>query len=281
MAESLRPAVAQAASLLGRRHFGANRQEPEQARFRHGYLATYKKRWPDKQSFGNDVASSENLRESPLGGGMDRQESTASAAPRRDIDGSKRLGMRGRFVSRHFALHRQLRKRTGACFFRSLYVLTYSVITIVGASLTSTCNARGDIIDHSFEFDALTDSPGVQILDHRYGDSNVPGTRNPDYRIKEGRPLQRTGITGPMKRPNTLYVKWRLVSENKVFEQTVDLRKRLPADLAGRKVYFLVKGPQLYVYLISQQPRPPGAPPAGPSRYQDRNVLTIYPDQKH
>lgn len=81
-----------------------------------------------------------------------------------------------------------------------------------------------------------------------------------------------------MKRPDNLYVKWRVLSDDKVYEETVDLRKRLPKDLTDWTVYFLVAGPQLYIYLISDKPRPPSVAPVGPKVYRDRKVITIYPD---
>jgi len=133
------------------------------------------------------------------------------------------------------------------------------------------------VVDHSFGFDALIDSPSVRILNYRYGDSKFPGARYTDEELKLDRLAQRTGISGPMRRPDSLYVKWRV--ENKIYEDTVDLRTHLPRDIRDLKVYFVVQGPQLYVYLIYPGPREPGAPPNGPVTYRDRRVVTIYPEQ--
>jgi hypothetical protein len=43
----------------------------------------------------------------------------------------------------------------------------------------------------------------------------------------------------------------------------------------------MIKGPQLYVYLIppESKKRPPGAPPVGPRMYRDLDVKTIYPEE--
>ena len=151
-------------------------------------------------------------------------------------------------------------------------------LALIGLGFLVACEA--DIVDHSFEFDALSDSPGIEILDHRYGDSKFPGASNPEDMLKAGKPQQRAGITGAMKRPASLYVKWRVLSEDRVYEDTVDLRRRLPRDITHRKVYFMVRGPQLYVYLIDlDQRRPPDVPRDGPRVYQDYKVLRIYPDQ--
>ena len=152
-------------------------------------------------------------------------------------------------------------------------------LVLAMGGFVSACDAEPEVVDHSFGFDALIDSPGIRILDHRYGDSKFPGASNPEHMLKLGEPLQRTGISGPMRRPDSLYVKWLVRSENKTYEDTVDLRKRLPRDIRDLKVYFVVLGPQLHVYLIYPGSREPGAPPNGPVTYRNLKVVTIYPDQ--
>lgn len=82
-----------------------------------------------------------------------------------------------------------------------------------------------------------------------------------------------------MLRGDSLYVKWRVKSSGRVYEDTVDLRNRLPRDIKDHRIYFVIKGEQLYVYLISPQRRPSDVPPNGPGMYRHRIVKTIYPDQ--
>ena len=82
-----------------------------------------------------------------------------------------------------------------------------------------------------------------------------------------------------MRRPESLYVKWLVLSDNEIYHDTVDLTKRLPHDIDDCKVYFMVQGAQLYVYLIYPGPRPQGVPPNGPRTYLNRKVVTIYPNQ--
>ena len=81
-----------------------------------------------------------------------------------------------------------------------------------------------------------------------------------------------------MLRPDELFVKWRLRSSGEVFQDTVDLRKRLPADITNQTIYFVVNGRQLYVFLISKELRPPNEPPTGPRMYRHARVRTLYPD---
>lgn len=164
---------------------------------------------------------------------------------------------------------------------RSIRLLRLAVF--VPATLTmfyavSACSGGGDYIDHGFEFDALSDSPGIQILEYKYGDGSFVGTQNPQYLLKEGRPLQRTNVWGQMRRPDSLYVKWRLAGEDRIIEDTVDLRTRLPRDFSGSKVYFRVHGAQLEVYLVSMEPREPSSPSVGPSKFRHLKVTKIYPN---
>ena len=152
-------------------------------------------------------------------------------------------------------------------------------MTLVMGCLISACATGPEIVDHTFEFNALRDSPDVRILDFRYGTTKFPGARNPDYLIKEGRSFQQTAITGPMKRPDSLYVKWLTLTDNNIHEQTVDLQKRLPRDFTDSTVYLLIRGRELYVYLVSPDRRQPNVEPNGPRKYRDRNVITLYPDK--
>ena len=167
-------------------------------------------------------------------------------------------------------------KRVGQ---RWLITLIWRRFTVALVYLVAACASGPQIVDHTFAFDALRDSPGTQVLDYRYGDSRLPGASNPDYIRREGRSLQRTGVTGPMRKGDSLYVKWRTLSDNKIYEETVDLRKRLPKDITDCELYFVIRGPQLYVYLVLPQRRPPNVAPNGPRQYHDNYVLTIYPDQ--
>ncbi len=134
------------------------------------------------------------------------------------------------------------------------------------------------VVNHSFGFDIRNSNPRVEVLDYRYGDSKLP-VRAPEWVVKEGKPMYFDGVTGAMLVGDFLYVKWRLMATGDVYEDTVDLRNRLPANIKDHRVYFDIKGPQLYIYLISPERRPPETPPNGPHMYDYLIVKTIYPDQ--
>ena len=110
--------------------------------------------------------------------------------------------------------------------------------------------------DHSFEFDARLDSQDVD------GGSKHPGASPPEYMLKSGKVAQQASISGKMLRGDDLYVKWRIRSTNEIFEDTVNLKDRLPSDINGHRIRFIVQGPQLYVYLISPEKQLPNPCPS-------------------
>ena len=55
----------------------------------------------------------------------------------------------------------------------------------------SACALTGNIVDHSFEFNAKWDSPDIEVLDYGYS------TRKPEvWYYREGHVNQATSITG-------------------------------------------------------------------------------------
>ena len=159
-------------------------------------------------------------------------------------------------------------------------ILRWSAALLL-ASVLVACAGGPKIVDHACTFDVYSDSPGVDLLDYRYGDSDLPGASNPSRLREQGKAPFNMNLNGPMRQGDSLYVKWRLKTTGEIHEDTVDLRHRLPRDITGHRIYFVIKGPQLYVYLIppSSKKRPVGNPPSGPTTYQDLDVRTIYPDQ--
>lgn len=143
----------------------------------------------------------------------------------------------------------------------------------------TACTTGPARVVHTFGFDARQDSPDIEILDYRYGDSRQPGARaNPEW-ADLGKVAQQTSTSGEMLRGDFLYVKWRIKKTGQIYEDTVNLTARLPADISNHDIHFVVKGSLMYVYLVSPERRPPDMPPNGPRRYHEFKVFTIYPDQ--
>ncbi|HJV80756.1 hypothetical protein [Noviherbaspirillum sp.] len=153
------------------------------------------------------------------------------------------------------------------------------VFALVVACLLAACAFNRDVVFHSFSFDVSRDNQDAEVIDFRYGDSKIP-VRAAEWAVKEGKTYQTTSYGGRMLRGQFLYVKWRIKSTGNVYEDTVDLRHRLPRDIEHNEVYFMVRGPQLLVYLISPEPRSPGMPAIGPSMYRSRKVTQLYPDER-
>lgn len=138
--------------------------------------------------------------------------------------------------------------------------------------------AATQLVEHGFGFDARWDSPGIEVLDFRYGRSSnlatmarPPGNADPTV-------AQASSTYGLMPRPDRLFVRWRVRATGETVEDTVDLDRRLPADIKTRRVHFVVKGPQLCVYLVSKDVLPKDAPPSPMRLYPRQTVSIIYPD---
>jgi hypothetical protein len=159
----------------------------------------------------------------------------------------------------------------------------------------SGCATGPRIVDHSFGFDALYDTPEVVVLDYQYGSSNHPGARGMDpSRSSNPESFGYINTSGPIP-VDFLYVKWRVKQTGRVYEDRVDLRNRLPDDIVDHRVYFIVMGPQLYVYLVSPDPLRPNPCPSKEelrrfrksdaaydrvySRYCYRKITPIYPNK--
>lgn len=141
----------------------------------------------------------------------------------------------------------------------------------------AACASSGGVFVHSFSFDTLKDDQGAEIIDYRYGTSKLP-VRAPEWAVKEGKTLTFNNVSGAMAKGDFIYVKWRINSTGRVYEDTVDLRQRLPADITDHRIHFIVRGPQLYVYLVTPEQRRLGVPPNGPDVYSHLRVITIYPN---
>jgi len=149
------------------------------------------------------------------------------------------------------------------------YLSIILVFLLLGVSMNTSASdsTRDRAVHHGINRAKNNDK--TEILEARYGDS------------------RQTGGTVYMPPADFLYVKWRDKTTGKIYEDRVDLTKRLPPseEMYEQKIYFLVEDNQLYVYLIPRTEwgtklnhRPRGQRPNGPyaSRYLD--VKTLYPD---
>lgn len=141
--------------------------------------------------------------------------------------------------------------------------LLWLSLSILGTSFFG-CASKPRLANHSFSFDARTDSPDTEILDWRYGDSKIHGARPEAYMLRMGRVPQQIGTSGQMRVGKDLYVKWRVKSSNTIFEKTVDLQSNFSRNLEGHAIRFIASQSILYVYLITPEKRTPN--PCPPDR---------------
>ncbi|MBK7687222.1 MAG: hypothetical protein IPJ25_15530 [Rhodocyclaceae bacterium] len=162
------------------------------------------------------------------------------------------------------------------------------LIAVIFGSLTA-CAMGGNVFHYSISFDARRDSPEIEVIDYRYSNGDVLILYPEKERLRLGQVFHRADIYGELPRGDFLYVKWRVKATGEIFEDKVDLQKRLPADMEKLDINFVVHGPHLYVFVEwpwDGQPwqSEPNATkytpvPGGVKRYQGHKQVQIYPDQ--
>jgi hypothetical protein len=157
-------------------------------------------------------------------------------------------------------------------------VRRFSIVACLALELAlSACAAGPKVVDHAFGFDARVDSPGIEVLAFRYGNGDYLATQG-GASSQAGPVRQSANINGPIPLGDSLYVKWRDKASLQEFEERVELKSRLPRDMERKRVYFVVQGRHLYVYLTDlTKPRPASVPIVGPFRVQSYLTDQIHP----
>lgn len=147
----------------------------------------------------------------------------------------------------------------------------------------ASCATGTPMYFHTFSFDTRFDAktfgqPDVDVLDYAYGGSQQFGTfANKEY-IALGHNFPQDGISGFMPRGEYLYVKWRVKETGEIYEDKVDLTHKIPVDVTGLSIHFLIDKSQLYVFLL-----PPSVTWSRDIYYKEefsefRQKHQIYPD---
>lgn len=195
------------------------------------------------------------------------------------------------------SLSRQAFRLANSIKFDPIDWLARRIVPLFIASSLAACSTGPKVVSHAFGFDTRETIPAVEVLDYRYGDSKLP-VHAPDWVVAEGRPLYFENVSGPMLVGDRLYVKWRIKDAAQVYEDTVDLRQRLPRNIKDHRIHFDIKGLQLYVYLIAPEALKPNPCPSRDelrrlsksddpgdrlfSTYCSQKIIQLYPDQpKH
>lgn len=130
------------------------------------------------------------------------------------------------------------------------------------------CAVKPKEVWQKFTFDGQNDgwAETVDLLEYAYGDgygmvqNSIFNPRNSNYKELSSLPAQ-TGINGSMPVGEFLYVKWRVRATKQIYEERIDLRQRLPANMADHGLTFVIDGSQLYAYVITPKGKPYGTPP--------------------
>ena len=120
------------------------------------------------------------------------------------------------------------------------------------------CATGPKVVAHAFSFNGLHDkwADKVDLLAYEYGDqyhmvrNDVANPRSPVFAGLSKLPPG-TGVNGPMPVGEFLRVKWRIQVTGEVFDERVDLRDRLPKDMADHELTFVIDGRQLYVFVVT------------------------------
>lgn len=153
-------------------------------------------------------------------------------------------------------------------------------------STLAACGEEKRFAFHGLSYNQAVDMPQVDILDCIYGDGLGAHTQQ-EVDAGKARRGECGNMSGDMPIGDFLYVKWRDKATGTVYEDKVDLRKRLPSskEMYGTDISFLIDENQLYIYLIPHTEwgttlnhLPPGKPPNGPDSTKHLDVKTLYPD---
>lgn len=144
----------------------------------------------------------------------------------------------------------------------------------------------GDVYQaHSFSFDVRQDMPDIEVLDYQYSNPRHNGIRAEPEVVRMGLPVNGEGINGNLLHGDFLYVKWRVKKPATLlpeyigtYEDRVNLRSRLPADLTDLRIHFVIRGAQLYVYLIWPGLKDVSVPEGPVKMYRHQKQVQIYPD---
>ena len=174
--------------------------------------------------------------------------------------------------------------RTDCTRFIALALL--ALVVAVSACTTTTGKVRVErrYAVHGFEFDVQRDSREVELLDYQYGSSDTHGVRAcPRRQLKCKVVPQSGGTFGEMEIGDRLYVKWRIRSTGEVIEDSAYFGDRLPSDMWGQSIYFVIAQNALSVFLIGPTDANPNpCPPRerlrelGKSRLAADRIFSIY-----
>lgn len=170
----------------------------------------------------------------------------------------------------------------------NIYPFARLLDTIFVATLLFLCGcvSGSRLVHHQFTFDGRNDgwAAKIDLLEYSYGDKYRQVRDSLEHRddslYKGSSSLSPSkGVGGPMPVGEFMYVKWRIKATGEVFEDRVDLRNRLPRDMKNQGLTFVIDGRQLYLYVVTTEPKRPFDSPPILKTVESRTYVTyeIYP----
>ena len=163
-------------------------------------------------------------------------------------------------------------------------LLTVTLIALSGCASNLSNNTSQKLVAHAFSYNGWYDDPKwanqVDLLAYSYGDQYHMVRRA----VKSGEQTlgYNSGVNGSMPVGEFLYVKWRIKATGEEIEDKVDLRNRLPANMFGHRITFVIDGKQLYIYLVTPQGKITDSPPILKTSWSSTYVTyEIYPNNTY
>lgn len=93
------------------------------------------------------------------------------------------------------------------------------------------------------------DRPTITVIDYQYSANGKVFEQWSESLKAEGRNPGEGGYYGYRPVVEKLYVKWKLLATGEVFEETADLREKLPQSMEQKKLHFIVWDKTLHIYI--------------------------------
>ena len=94
-------------------------------------------------------------------------------------------------------------------------MIKYNSLLLIFFLTLSGCSSGK--VRHGFNFNARAYSPGIEILNYRYGSERITNIEVSEYHLESGFVKQQDGIYGSMHLGDELYVKWKVLSSNRIY----------------------------------------------------------------
>ena len=144
-----------------------------------------------------------------------------------------------------------------------------------------TMGVKQNYTFQGFGFGGHDECKGVEVLNYQYGSVRTTGLHADAGYLATGHIPQGESSFGMFPIGDRLYVKWKDLADNKVYEEDIDLKGRLPTDMNQKILHFSIKGPQLFINVIDGLEKKnlhgPNAPDCPVEQFSMFKCATIYP----